>query len=116
MNHLRSAVAACVALAWSPWAAAVPSESVVLLLRTYSSVTSADEGCLHAGPTEADVTTLRLTCPSSVGLDAQANVQAGWSLAHQQLAAGPFVLNHYRLSNAGAPAARSTPLLLQLTW
>ncbi len=88
----------------------------VLLLRTYQSATSTDEPCLHAGPTEAEVTTLRLSCPSTVQVEAQADEAAGWHLDRQHMAAGPFVLNHYRLTHAGTPTGRAAPLQLLLSW
>lgn len=116
MNYFSPAVALCAALAASPCLAESRTDSVVLLLRTYTSTWSADEPCLHAGPTEADVTTLRLNCPSTVRVEAQADEAAGWHMDHQQMAAGPFVLNHYRLSHAGTPSSRAAPLQLLLSW
>jgi hypothetical protein len=95
---------------------AATDAQAVLLLRTYQSVTSTDEPCLPAGPTEAEDTTLRLNCPSTVHVEAQANEAAGWHMNHQQLAAGPFVLNHYRLTHAGTPTGRAAPLQLLLSW
>ena len=95
---------------------AAADAQAVLLLRTYHSATATDEPCLPGGPAEAEVTTLRLSCPSTVRVEAQANEVAGWHMDHQQLAAGPFVLNHYRLTHAGTPAGRAAPLQLLLSW
>lgn len=64
----------------------------------------------------AEVATLRLNCPSTVRVEAQANEAAGWQMNHRQLAAGPFVLSHYRLTHAGTPAGRGAPLQLLLSW
>lgn len=116
MNPFSSAVAFCAALAASPCLAEPRTESVVLLLRAYTSTWSADEPCLHAGPTEAEVTTLRLNCPATVRVEAQADEAAGWHMDHQQLAAGPYVLNHYRLTHAGTPSGRAAALQLLLSW
>lgn len=115
MNHPAVASALCALLVAAPCQASADT-SVVLLLRTYSTAWSADEPCMHAAPISADVTTLRLSCPSSVQIDAQADEAAGWQLQHQRLAAGPFVLNHYRLNHPGAPAGRGAPLQIQLSW
>jgi hypothetical protein len=115
MNHLGFAAALCATLATAPCQASADT-SVVLLLRTYSTAWSADEPCIHAGPTEAEITTLRLSCPSTVQIDAQADEAAGWQLQHQHFAAGPFVLNHYQLSHSGSPAGRGAPLQIQLSW
>ena len=115
MNHLGVAMALCAVLAAAPCRASADT-SVVLLLRTYSTAWSADEPCVHTGAADAEVTTLRLSCPSTVQLDAQADEAAGWQLQHRQLAAGPFVLNHYQLSHSGTPAGRGAPLRIQLSW
>lgn len=120
MNRVDAAVAACLMLACAtaPAPAAAASNEVVLLLRTYTSATSADEECVPGGPVDADVTTLRLSCPSSVQVDALADGDAGWQVTHQQLAAGPYVLNRYRLVNVGTtpPEGRSAPLQITLRW
>ncbi|HET7865593.1 MAG TPA: hypothetical protein VFL86_14415 [Burkholderiaceae bacterium] len=51
----------------------------------------------------------------SVQLDVRADEAAGWHMDHQQLAAGPFVLNHYRLTHDGTPSSRAAPFQLQLS-
>jgi hypothetical protein len=115
MNPLGGATALCAMLAAAPCQASADT-SVVLLLRTYSTAWSADEPCVHAGPTDAEITTLRLSCSSAVQLEARADEAAGWQLQHRHFAAGPFVLNHYQLSHPGSPAGRGAPLQIQLSW
>jgi hypothetical protein len=112
-------LAAASALAFAPLALHAQPQSVVLLLRTYTSPQSADEPCLHAGRTDAELPTLRLTCPTSVRVEALPNASAGWSLSHEQMAAGSFVLNHYRLNPPARNAAESSagaPMELLLSW
>lgn len=87
---------------------------VVRPLRTCSSAWSADEPCVHAGPTDSEVAALRLSCPSSVQLDVRADEAAGWHMDHQQLAAGPWVLNHYRLTHGGTPSSRAASVAVEL--
>lgn len=119
MRSSLYAVAAASALAFAPMALHAQPLSVVLLLRTYTSPQSADEPCLHAGRTDAELPTLRLTCPTSVRVEALPNTSAGWNLTHEQMAAGSFVLNHYRLNlparSAAAPLA-GAPMELLLSW
>lgn len=112
------ALAALSALAAMSLAAQAQSVGVVVLLRTYTSATSPDEPCIQAGRTEAELPTLRLTCPSSVQMEAVANAEAGWSMAHEHMTAGSFALNHYRLQNPGVSAQRhgAAPMELRLTW
>jgi hypothetical protein len=119
MKPSLSALAAASVLALAPMALNAQPLSVVLLLRTYTSPQSADEPCLHAGRTEAELPTLRLTCPTSVHVEARANTSAGWTLTQEQMTAGSFVLNHFRLNE---PAGNSTegpagaPMELLLSW
>lgn len=118
MKTSWSAIAAFVALVMPPLTTQAQPLGVVVLLRTYSSPTSPDEPCIQAGRTEAELPTLRLTCPSSVHMEAVPDTAAGWRLTHAHMTAGSFALNHYRLQSAEGVASPPTAALmeLRLTW
>ena len=92
------------------------SFGVTILLRTFSDTVTADHRCTQSGQSGGRTDTLRISCPSTVDVQAIARTSTSKTGQIQRMNVDPGQSDSSQFLVAGKPIKSSDPIELTISW
>ena len=90
---------------------------VTIVLRTFSEAVTAEHRCISRGQGDGNNSSMRISCPATVDVQAVASAALGQAGKRQRMNASPEQLARSQLMMvAGQPVTSSEPIELTISW